>query len=156
MTVTPPAYRQGMAEAESRWNPWRALRARADARLVFDYLPDECGGGRVEAAHGGFLVVLDHRLDRRRRRCVLGHEIVHVERGILFHPSTPGGLVQKEEAIVNREATDRLVPPHELAELVGRLSDLGEPVRALDVVEEFDVDVATAQRALALLEMRGR
>jgi hypothetical protein len=81
---------------------------------------------------------------------------VHDERDILYLPSTPPMLVQKEEAQVNRIVAQRLVPLGELLELVARLADLSEPVGAAAVMDEFDVPLDVAHRALWLLGQHGR
>jgi hypothetical protein len=120
---------------------------------VYAPLPDCVGGGAIVDLEDGRVVVLDERLGRRDRNAVLGHELVHDER-MLFPPGTPSAFVAKEELYVNREVARRLVPLDELEDLVARISELDEPVRAIDVIEEFDVPLDVAQRALWLLEQR--
>lgn len=139
-----------------RWNPWRALRERSHLRLVYAALPDCAGGGAIVDLEDGRVVVLDERLDRTDRNAVLAHELVHDERDLLYPPDTPASFVVKEEFYVNREVARRLVPLDELEELVSRIMDLEQPVHALDVMEEFDVPLDVAQRALWLLEQRRR
>lgn len=85
---------------------------------------------------------------------MLAHELVHDERDILYLPGAPTGLVQKEETQVDRIVADRLVPIGELLHLISKVVDLGEPVHAVTVAEEFDVPLDVAQRALWLLEQR--
>ena len=137
------------------WNPWRALRERRHLRLVFAEMPDACGrGALLDEADGTRTVMLDYRLDRRDRNAVLAHELVHDERDVLYADDTPIALVVKEEGYVNREVSRRLVPRPDLTELVEQLEDLGEPVHAVTVAEEFDVPLDVAQRALWLLEQR--
>lgn len=133
------------------WNPWRALRERGHLRLVYADLPASCGGGALlEEPDGSRRVVLDFRLDRTARNAVLAHELVHDER-VIWSPGG-GGLVRpKEEAYVNREVARRLVPLVLLARFVERVAELGEPVHAVAVAEEFDVPLDVAHRALWLL-----
>lgn len=136
------------------WNPWRALRDRRHLRLVYAELPRSCGGGALlEEADGQRRVVLDFRLDQTGRRAALAHELVHDER-VIWPPGTPSALVAKEEAYVNREVARRLVPLTLLERYVARVEDLGEPVHAAAVMEEFDVPLDVAQRALWLLSQR--
>lgn len=91
---------------------------------------------------------LDHRLGRRERNATLAHELVHDERGLLYVPGTPPGLVEKEEHWVRTITARRLVPPGELARYVARLD--GDGVTAMMVAEEFDVPVEIAHTALRL------
>lgn len=153
MTLSYPARK--VDRVSRGWNPWRALRERTHLRLVFAELPDDCGrGALLEETDGSRTVMLDYRLERRDRNAVLAHELVHDERDILYSPDTPIALVLKEEGYVNREVSRRLVPGRDLDELVGQLEELGEPVHAVVVAEEFDVPLDIAQRALWLLEQK--
>ncbi len=128
-----------------RWNPWRALRARR--HLVLEWVELERGGGQLQD-HGDHRVVqLDYRLDRIDRNAVLGHELVHDERGIFYCPTTPDALIEKEEHAVNVILAGRLLPPEELAVFVDVLAEF-EPVTAQAVAFEFDVPEHIAQRAL--------
>lgn len=97
-------------------------------------------------------IVLDPALSRRERRCVLAHELVHVERGVGAGAAS-AATMEREEAIVRREVSRRLVPPRALAVLVAGRSTVG-PVTAADVAEAFDVEEAVA--ALALEDLRRR
>lgn len=144
------------SEVVSRgWNPWRALRDRRHLRLVYAELPHSCGrGALLDEADGGRTLMLDFRLSRQDRNAVLAHELVHDERNILYLASTPPALVAKEEDHVNREVARRLVPLTLLERYVERIEELGEPVHAVAVAEEFDVPLDVAQRALWLLEQR--
>jgi hypothetical protein len=144
-----------VADVSRGWNPWRALRERRHLRLVFAELPRSCGrGALLDEPDGSRTVLLDYRLGRVDRNAVLAHELVHDERNILYPASAPTALVAKEEAIVRRITAERLVPLAELATLTARLVDIGEPVHAVTVAEEFDVPFDVAQRALWLLEQR--
>lgn len=129
------------------WNPWRALRERHWLTLEWVHLAG-CHGRLVEN-HRGRVVQLDHRLGRRERNAVLAHELVHDERGVLYEPGTPPGLVEKEEHHVRRITADRLVPPGELARYIAGLD--GEGVTAAMVADEFDVPHDVAELALARL-----
>jgi hypothetical protein len=97
--------------------------------------------------------VLDVGLDRRARRCVLAHELVHAERGIGHGPAT-AATMQREEEAVRREVARRLVPPGHLVAFVAARSELGGGVSAHDVAEEFDVEPDVAAKALGLLALR--
>lgn len=139
--------------AVGAWHPWRALRERTHLRLVWSRLPEGPGGRLIDDGRDR-VVVLDPRLGRCDRNAVLAHELVHDERNVLYLPSTPPAIVQKEEAIVNREVARRLVPMMLLARFVEQVIELGEPIHAAAVAEEFDVPLDVAQRALWLLDQR--
>lgn len=152
MTVTTPSYNPSVAGVGA-WNPWRVLRERRHLHLVWARLPHGCEG-RIEDDGHERRIILDLRLERRERNAVLAHELVHDERNILYLPSTPTALVEKEESYVNREVARRLVPLTMLERYVERVVELGEPVHAAAVAEEFDVPLDVAQRALWLLDQR--
>jgi hypothetical protein len=131
------------------------LRDRAHLTLVFADLPDTCGrGALLEDGDGQRTVMLDYRLGRRDRRGILGHELCHDDTDILYLPDTPPALIEKGEAFVNRVNAERLVPIDELAALVRRIVDVGDPVHAADVCDHFDVPLDVALRAMAALERR--
>lgn len=132
----------------SRWNPWAELRARPHITLEWGFL-HRARGQWIPGRDGSAVIVLDVRLGRRERRCVLAHELVHDERGIGYTPSTPRLLVDLEERCVRAETVRRLVPPAELAALVARMAP--DPVLVIDVADEFDVDHRTARAACAQL-----
>jgi hypothetical protein len=113
-------------------------------------LPPTALGAWVPGAAGAATIVLATRLSRRQRRCVLAHELVHDERGITVPLAAPAALVAKEEAIVERITARRLVPPDELAAFVSSRAEL-EGITPGLVVEEFDVELDVARRALAEL-----
>jgi hypothetical protein len=98
------------------------------------------------------VIVLDVRLDRRARRCVLAHELVHAERGI-GHPAATSATMEREEEAVRREVARRLVPPGLLGSLVAARADTGG-VTAAVVADEFDVELDVAAKALDLLGLR--
>jgi hypothetical protein len=97
--------------------------------------------------------VLDVQLDRRARRCVLAHELVHAERGI-GHPAATAATMEREEEAVRREVARRLVPPGLLRRFVAGRADLGG-VTAGEVADEFDVEREVAAKALDLLDLLG-
>lgn len=131
-------------------NPWRELRERAEVELRWLDMPDGVRGAWwIES--GRRVIALSHRLRRRERNAVLMHELVHDERGIAYPPGTPRALVAKEEALVDRITTERLVPRSELLEFVRALLDADGWVTALEVAEEFDVPVDVAERAMRML-----
>jgi hypothetical protein len=132
------------------WNPWAALRARPAVELRFAELGSSRGLWQRDAR--GEVIVLDLRLDRRARRCVLAHELVHAERGI-GHPAATAATMEREEEAVRREVARRLVPPGLLASLVASRANVGG-VTVADVADEFDVELDVATKALALLGLR--
>jgi hypothetical protein len=103
----------------------------------------------VPAPDGTADIYLDLRLSRRERRCVLGHELIHDERGIAYHSGAPAALVQAEERAVDRELVERLVPAGELLELVRCTAP--SSLEVWEIAEHFDVDRRTARGAIALL-----
>jgi hypothetical protein len=135
----------------ARWHPWRALSERPWIRLIFAPLPKHVGRGALVQVGDERTIILDPSLRQRDRNAVLGHELVHDERDILFTPATPRALVVKEEAAVNRITTRRLVPLDELEDLVARVVSMGEGVTCVDVEEEFEVPREVAVLALWLL-----
>ena len=96
----------------------------------------------------GELIVLDDRLTRRERRCVLAHELVHAERGI-GHGAATEATMQREEATVRREVARRLVPEDQLRAFVARALTVG-PVTVEQIADEFDVDHDVAAEAARL------
>lgn len=133
--------------ARRGWDPW-ATAERLGVPVRYARLDGLAGMWQRDDR--GDVIVLDVRLDRRRRRCVLAHELVHMERGI-GHGAATGATMEREEAIVEREVARRLVPPAALAALVARRTSAGGLTPAA-VAEEFDVDDATARAALAGLD----
>jgi hypothetical protein len=132
------------------------LRARPEVELRFADVAAHRGIWERDAI--GDLIVLDVRLRRRARRCVLAHELIHAERGI-GHPVATPATMQREEELVRRETARRLVPPDALeAFLRARVDpDAGlDGVTAEDVADEFDVEPAVAAKALSLLPAAAR
>lgn len=135
------------------WNPWLALRDRPEIELRFADLGQL--GGLWQRDELGELIVLDAGLDRRGRRCVLAHELIHAERGI-GHGAASAASMEHEEEAVRRETARRLVPTELLTAFVGARLGLGEPVLVDDVADEFDVTLDVAQKALELRRLAER
>ena len=133
------------AEPDGRWNPWHALRDRPHIELRYGRLDDSLQG-MWQRDHLGELIVLDDRLDRRQRRCVLAHELVHAERGI-GHGAATEATMQREETAVRREVARRLVPEAELRAFVARRLTV-DPVTLDQIADEFDVDLEVAAEAV--------
>ena len=133
------------------WNPWRTLRDLDAVELWFAPL-DGCRGLWIRSG-GRDVVYLEETLDRRERREVLAHELVHVERG-LGHPDVSPLLTAKDEASVWREALRRLAPPDVIGALQRRADD-GEPVTVDDLADELDLSADGVRRLVALLRAAG-
>lgn len=142
-------------DADGRWNPWAALRARPHVGLRIDPEAALLGGAMLVQAPGLTVIVLDPALDRRSRRVALAHELVHEERGGgCDGPELPSGLdviVARDEAAVIREVARRLVPPAALRHLLEQRQGLGLHLEPWEVAEAFDVDDPTARVALTAL-----
>ena len=143
--------RGGAHTAEmNRWNPWEAL-ARTDIELWYEAL-DGQRGRWVRGRHHEE-IVLEVTLDRRTRRAVLAHELVHAERGIGW-PSASAATMQLEEERVWRVALDRLAPPSEVRRFVASRASVG-PVTVADLADEFDLPADVAERLVRLVLVRG-
>jgi hypothetical protein len=129
------------------WDPWAAAARLPSLEIWFGDVPD---GATWHRADGQDHITIDARADRRLRRALLAHELVHVERGVGY-PLATERTMQREEAIVRRETARRLVPPQELSELVARRGEV-EPITAALVAEEFDVPEPVAADALRALQ----
>lgn len=132
------------------WNPWRALE-RTDIELWFADL--DAARGRWERGPDGDAIVLDHGLDRRSRREVLAHELVHAERGVGY-PAATDATMQLEEERVWRTALCRLAPPAEVRRFVAARATVG-PVTVDDLAGEFDLSPLAAARVARLLAVTG-
>ena len=134
------------------WDPWAALRARPHITFRLHPVAATMGGGLLARRGERAAIVLDPALGRRRRRCALAHELVHDERGGGFDrvgaPATWDAVAQREEQRVDREVAHRLVPSADLERFVAARAELGDPAALWEVAEEFDVDEATAARAM--------
>ena len=99
-----------------RWDPWEALYHAADVVLVEDVSLAGPRGLAIVFPDGEPVIALDPTLGRVERRCVLAHELVHLERGLL--PRWAAEHVRaNEERLVDGEAARRLVPEEELLAL---------------------------------------
>lgn len=83
------------------------------------------------------LIQLRKGLRWRAERAVLGHEIVHAERGPF-----PRWMRSREEEIVSREAARRLIPVRALGEAMAWSLNLSE------LAEDLDVDRPTVEARL--------
>lgn len=131
------------------WDPWAAL-ATTDIELW--YAPLDGARGRWERSGGQDEIVLEAALDRRTRRAVLAHELVHAERGVGW-PLATAATMQLEEERVWRVALDRLAPPDEVRRFAERLATVG-PVTLRDLADEFDLPVDLAARVARLAVAR--
>lgn len=129
------------------YNPWRDLRGRDHIELRWGHFLG-ASRGLIRDAHPPPLriLTLDNRLDRRERRAVLAHELVHDERGLLPR-SCPPAIREKDEHAVRAETARRLVPIAELRAFAAARCSTGESVTVDDVAEAFDVPVWVARRA---------
>jgi hypothetical protein len=134
-----------------RWNPWRALRATG-IELWFAALDGD--RGRWIRRPEGDEILLEESLDRRSRREVLAHELVHAERGVGW-PHATAATMELEEERVWRIALARLAPPAEVTAFLVERASVG-PVTVADVAEEFDLSPAAAERLARLTAVDGR
>jgi hypothetical protein len=123
------------------WNPWRALR-QTNIELWF---ADLTGARGLWTRTGqGEEIVLESNLDRRQRREVLAHELVHSERGVGWPVATADTMALEEERVW-RTALRRLVPADEVRRFLEARSSVG-PVTVADLAEEFDLSPIAAER----------
>lgn len=104
-------------------------------------------------------IVLEVELDRRERRAVLAHELVHDERGggCVAHGMPEGwmAVVVRDELAVQREVARWLVPRDDLVTFMERVTlEDTVGVTAWEVAEEFDVPEDVALTALRLFSSR--
>lgn len=126
----------------ARYNPWRDARDNwPHVQIVHEPLPSNVLG---LIRYDGQVVVIDQSLPRRQARCVLAHELVHLERGLT---GCRGQWRAKEERIVHDVAARRLITLSQYAAAV--VSCGGEDDRELAV--ELDVDIATLHVRQAML-----
>jgi Zn-dependent peptidase ImmA (M78 family) len=117
----------------TRWSPWGELRSRPDIWV------HRC---RLEEGSGWWcpqdrVILLDDRLDRRRARCVLAHELAHA---VLGHVGCPAAFADRRwlagrlEAQADRWSARRLVSLPALGEVLAeRPADVEAAAAALDV-----------------------
>lgn len=131
---------------------WRSIADHDNIHVrLSDELPAACGGGTiVRRSDGSVWILIERALDPDRRRAVLLHELVHLERGTARCQGAPcewAAVVAREEATVNRIVAERLVPEDELLDFVRRCLSIADYVTALDVADEFGVPVDVAELA---------
>ncbi|WP_426574089.1 ImmA/IrrE family metallo-endopeptidase [Aquihabitans sp. McL0605] len=134
----------------SRWNPWASLRT---TRVELWFAPLHGERGRWTRRPEGDEILLEETLDRRSRREVLAHELVHVERGVGW-PDATASTMELEEERVWRTALRRLAPPGEVERFVRSRSTVG-PVTVADLAEEFDLSPRAAARVVHLYQVSG-
>lgn len=103
-------------------------------------LPDEFLGCYDSSSN---VVWLDDRLTPAERRCTLEHELVHAERGDTALPDRVANA--KQEQLVHREASRRLIPIDQLGDA------LRWTIEARELAECLEVDLATLQTRLNAL-----
>lgn len=114
------------------WSPWAELAAHPDILLHRCRLDDGDGWWCPQER----VILLDDRLDRRRARCVLAHELAHA---LLDHAGCPPGyaqrgwLARRQEVHADSWAIRRLVPLGRLAEVLAERPDVEAAAAALDV-----------------------
>lgn len=147
MIVTPARYGQVV-----ELGPWKALREQEHVEFALTDMPP--GAGRAVCFEWADVAVIlvDRSLSPADRLAALAHELVHLRRGGSgFQPGlTPElrTLVAREERRVEYEAATWIVPAAELTIYVDSKVDLGEPVEAWQVAEEFGVPDGYAEMAL--------
>lgn len=119
--------------------PWEVLASMPDVVLGYRELPSGRGWWVPEER----VILLDSRLSRRGRRCVLAHELVHVRRG--DEACGIGVFDQRQERDADEAAARWLVPLERLAvaELWGR--------SRWEVADELDVEVDVLATRVAVL-----
>jgi len=135
------------------WDPYEALKAMPNVSLEYqeklEYRGADGMWGLVEKRPDGtWHVTLKHDLSPIEERCVLAHELTHIERGFAFTDYTPDALIDLEEDRVEAEAASRLVPP---VDLVGWLHEQwadGVAVSLTDIADRYRVTEAVADQAL--------
>lgn len=139
----------------SPWSPWAEVTQLQHVHVRLVELPEETGGAALVHRGRDKWILIDRRSTPAERRSRLAHELIHLERGETSRatdaPRSWDDVVVREETIVDREVARRLVPLDRLQHLVNRLVDLGEPVGAATVMDEFNVPIDVAHRALWLL-----
>lgn len=115
------------------YSPWSDLARRP--HLTFGIV-------RLPAGHGWWMpdvpgIVLDDRLTRVQRRCVLAHELAHVD---LEHDEQVAGacpvgrkVARSRETAADRLAARRLIPVGLLAQHVGWTRNWDEAAEIFDV-----------------------
>jgi hypothetical protein len=131
----------------TRYNPWRDARDNwPEVQIVHEPLP---AGVLGIIRCDGLVVVINERIARRQARCVLAHEIVHMERGLT---DCLGMWRSREELAVHDAAARRLITLDQYAAAV--VSCGGSDDVAL--AAELDVDQATLQVRAEMLTTKER
>ena len=112
------------------YHPWRRFRSDAAWTLTFADLPH---GRRGVTDCWARTVALDSRLRQVERRCVICHELVHIERGPLPDDDR---LAAREESAVEREVARRLIELQPLGEALAWSRHISEAADALWVTED--------------------
>ena len=79
-----------------KYNPWADLRAREELTCAVTRLPDGWGDAWYDPVTHG--IVIDDRLSRVERRCVLAHELAHVanrDATVMTVVGTPGAALRE-------------------------------------------------------------
>ena len=102
-------------------------------------------GGPLGRTDGCRLIEVERQLLGRERRCVLTHEILHIEHG---HRD---GCSPREEARVRQETAALLVPTRLLAQVLGECRSVHEAALECDVSVDVLLDAAAelARRQIA-------
>lgn len=128
------------------YDPW----ADADQRHDLDYLLDDAlPRGDAWWLPWMRLIVVRASLHPTVKRCVLAHELVHVDRGDVqvahIGPDGPR-MSRRQETAADREAARRLIALDDLAAAMR-----AHPSSPRDVAHELDVTVDVLQRRLEQL-----
>jgi Zn-dependent peptidase ImmA (M78 family) len=122
---------------EQAYCPWEDLAARTHLAFAITRLP---------LADGWYLhdvpgIVIDDRLDRVQRRCVLAHELAHIDLGHLHQVAGNGPgtarLARRNEAAADDLASRRLMPLDALLRALPFAPCDAEAAELLDVTEHL-------------------
>lgn len=126
-----------------RYDPW----ADADQRTDLDYLLDDAlPRGDAWWLPWLKLIIIRESLPAVVKRCVLAHELVHVDHGDvqLAHVGPDGPrLAHRQEERADREAARRLLDLRDLAAAM-----LAHPANPRAVAHELDVTIDVLQHRL--------
>ena len=128
------------------WKPYKTLRD-SDVEFALVDLPDGAGNAILATDGQAAAIMVRRDLPQPDRRCALGHELVHHERG-----GTSGLLdVDKEERQVERITARRLLPDRYLEQIIAELLDEHDGITAALVSERTDVTVEYCELRLTEL-----
>lgn len=125
-----------------QYDPWRDLAGRPHLTFAIARLP---------TGHGWYLedvpgIVLDDRLSRVERRCVMAHELAHVDLG--HHDQAAGNGPGTSRIARRREREADELAAHRLLDL-RRLADaLAWALCPEEVADELDVTVDVVRRRI--------